>query len=583
MATKADVIAHLEELALLLELDGANVFRIRAYQNAVRTLEGLTEDFATLVESGQLEQVKGIGKGLSQLIQGFFKGEPDPEYDALKGRIPAGLFDILQLPGIGPKKVKAMYVDLGIASLGELEYACHENRLVTMKGFGPKTQTNILKGIEQLKSRQGKFLYPFAREKAEAVLAALRPDPRLMRLELAGSLRRHKEIVKDIDIVGSCHEADREGLMATIAALPMVTEVTGQGLTKTSVRLASGLSLDVRLVSDAEFPHALLHFTGSKEHNTALRGRAKELGLKVNEYGLFQGEDAIFCADEEAIFARLGLAYIPPERRENMGEIEAAASGSPVALVQDKDIQGALHAHTTWSDGADTLEAMVLACQARGYHYLGVSEHSQSAVYAHGLEVERVRAQQLEIAALREKYPDFYLFSGIEVDILPDGSLDYDDELLASFDFVIASVHSRFKMTEEEMTDRLVKAIYHPAVTMLGHLTGRLLLAREGYPVNMARILDACAETGTAIELNAHPSRLDLDWRYCGPARDRGIKIAVNPDAHSVDGLDVMRYGVGIARKGGLTPADVLNTWSGAELAKWLGQPKTARHGNERG
>jgi DNA polymerase (family 10) len=577
MATKADVIAHLEELALLLELDGANVFRIRAYQNAVRTLEGLTEDFATLVEGGQLEQVKGIGKGLSQLIQGFFKGEPDPEYDALKARIPAGLFDILQLPGIGPKKVKAMYEDLGIASLGELEYACHENRLVTMKGFGAKTQTNILKGIEQLKSRQGKFLYPFAREKAEAVLAALRSDPRLIRLELAGSLRRHKEIVKDIDIVGSCAEADCEGLMASIAALPMVTEVIGQGLTKTSVRLASGLSLDVRLVSDAEFPHALLHFTGSKEHNTALRGRAKELGLKINEYGLFQGEEAILCADEEAIFARLGLVYIPPERRENMGEIEAAASGSATVLVQNRDIQGALHAHTTWSDGADTLEAMVRACQARGYHYLGVSEHSQSAVYAHGLEVERVRAQQLEIAALREKYPDFYLFSGIEVDILPDGSLDYDDELLASFDFVIASVHSRFKMSEEEMTARLVKAIHHPAVTMLGHLTGRLLLAREGYPLNMARILDACAETGTAIELNAHPSRLDLDWRYCGPARDRGIKIAVNPDAHSVDGLDVMRYGVGIARKGGLTPADVLNTWSAPELAQWLAQPKTAR------
>jgi DNA polymerase (family 10) len=351
-------------------------------------------------------------------------------------------------------------------------------------------------------------------------------------------------------------------------ALPQLEAIIGQGLTKASIRLTSGLNVDFRLVSEAEYPFLLLHMTGSKEHNTALRARAKDQGLKLNEYGLFRGEESLVCESEAAIFTALGLPWIPPELRENSGEVVADADFSD--LITAQDLKGVFHAHTTWSDGADSLEAMVKACQQRGYSYLGVSEHSQSAVYAHGLEVERVRAQWQEIDALNARLEGFKVFKGIEVDILPDGNLDYPDELLAGFDFVIASVHSRFKMTESEMTERILKAIRHPLVTMIGHLTGRILLAREGYPVNVPAVLEACAQTGTVMELNAHPSRLDLDWRYGALARQLGVQLAISPDAHSCEGLDVVDYGVGVARKGGWTRSAVLNTLSLSEISAWL-------------
>ncbi len=565
---KGQVLERLEEMAVLLELNDANPFKIRAYQNAIRTLETAAQDMAFLLESGELEKLKGIGKGLSQQIRVWAIGDPDPDYETLKAETPPGLLDMLQIPGLGPKKVSAIYAQLGIASLGELEYACHENRLVTMKGFGAKTQANILKGLEFLKTRQGLFLYPFAQEKASVVLNWLKQAPQLKHCALAGSLRRSKEVVKDIDLVGACDESEREAIMAHFLALPQLEAIIGQGLTKASIRLTSGLNVDFRLVSEAEYPFLLLHMTGSKEHNTALRARAKEQGLKLNEYGLFRGEESLACESEAAIFTALGLPWIPPELRENSGEIVAGADFSD--LIQVQDLKGVFHAHTTWSDGADSLEAMVKACQQRGYRYLGISEHSQSAVYAHGLEVERVRAQWQEIDALNARLEGFKVFKGIEVDILPDGSLDYPDELLAGFDFVIASVHSRFKMTESEMTERILKAIHHPLVTMIGHLTGRILLAREGYPVNVPAILEACAQTGTVMELNAHPSRLDLDWRYGALARQLGVQLAISPDAHSCEGLDVVAYGVGVARKGGWTRSAVLNTLSLSEISAWL-------------
>jgi DNA polymerase (family 10) len=565
---KGQVLERLEEMAVLLELNDANPFKIRAYQNAIRTLETAAQDMAFLLESGELEKLKGIGKGLSQQIRVWAIGDPDPDYEILKAETPPGLLDMLQIPGLGPKKVSAIYAQLGIASLGELEYACHENRLVTMKGFGAKTQANILQGLEFLKTRQGLFLFPFAQEKASVVIDWLKQAPQLKHCALAGSLRRAKEVVKDIDLVGACDESEREAIMAHFLALPQLEAIIGQGLTKASIRLTSGLNVDFRLVSEAEYPFLLLHMTGSKEHNTALRARAKDQGLKLNEYGLFRGEESLVCESEAAIFTALGLPWIPPELRENSGEVVADADFSD--LITAQDLKGVFHAHTTWSDGADSLEAMVKACQQRGYSYLGVSEHSQSAVYAHGLEVERVRAQWQEIDALNARLEGFKVFKGIEVDILPDGNLDYPDELLAGFDFVIASVHSRFKMTESEMTERILKAIRHPLVTMIGHLTGRILLAREGYPVNVPAVLEACAQTGTVMELNAHPSRLDLDWRYGALARQLGVQLAISPDAHSCEGLDVVDYGVGVARKGGWTRSAVLNTLSLSEISAWL-------------
>ncbi|MGV3527014.1 MAG: DNA polymerase/3'-5' exonuclease PolX [Candidatus Sericytochromatia bacterium] len=574
---KTHILERLDEMALLLELDGANPFKVRAYTNGVRALESLDSDLASLIESGKLDTVKGIGKGLAAHITTLWRDEADAEYADLRARIPDGLLEMLQISGLGPKKVKAIYDQLGIATLGELEYACQENRLVSMKGFGAKTQDNVLKGLELLKSRQGQFLYPFALAQAERLLAQLRGDTRLAQVALAGSLRRRKEVVKDLDLVASCAPELREAIMADFAAGPEVSEVVGQGLTKSTVRLQSGLSADLRLVSPVEFPHVLLHMTGSKEHNTALRGLAKEQGLKINEYGLFQGEERLDCADEAAIFERLGLPWIAPELRENQGEIDWAQKGQLPALISDGDLKGVFHAHSTWSDGAHTLAEMVKACQARGFEYLGITEHSQSAVYAHGLEIERVQAQWAEIDALNATLDGFQVFKGIEVDILPDGQLDYDDALLEGFDFVIASVHSRFKMEPDEMTARILRAAAHPAVTMLGHLTGRILLAREGYPVDVEAVIDACAANGTLIELNAHPSRLDLDWRYGAYARARGLKTAINPDAHSTEGFDDLRYGVGIARKAGFGPADVLNTLTLSELREWLAERRVRR------
>lgn len=567
---KQTLLQRLEEMAILLELQAANPFKIRAYYNAIRALESTTLDVRQLLESNHLEQIKGIGKGLSQQIKRWLNGETDPEYAQLKAQTPPGLFEMLKIPGLGPKKVRAIYTHLGLTTLGELEYACHENRLITMKGFGAKTQANILKGLELLKSHQGYFLYPFAVEKAQVVMEWLQKESRLTQVAVAGSLRRHKEVVKDIDMVGACVEGDQEAIMRHLVALPQCESVIVQGLTKTTLRLNSGIHLDFRLVNEMEYPHLLLHMTGSQAHNTALRQRAKERGLKMNEYGLFRGEERLHCASEAEIFAHLGLHWIPPECRENTGELEIAQRDNFSDLIQQQDLRGVFHVHTTWSDGIHSLRDMVAACQYRGYEYLGISEHSQSAVYAHGLEPDRVYAQWQEIDQINDSLENFHIFKGIEVDILPDGSLDYDDSLLAGFDFVIASVHSHFKMSEADMTARILKAIYHPQVTMIGHLTGRLLLAREGYPVNIPAILKACAETGTVIELNAHPSRLDLDWRHAALARELGVMLAINPDAHSCDGLDAIAYGVGIARKGGWRKAEVLNTRSLAQMCAWL-------------
>jgi DNA polymerase (family 10) len=566
--TKQEVSEILDEIATLLELKGENPFKSRAYSNASRTIAGLDIDLAEAVRSGALKEVKGIGAALFEKITELVTTGKLAYYEELKASVPDGLLEMLRIPGLGPKRVRVIFDQLGISTLGELEYACNENRLLKLDGFGPKMQEKILQGIRYVRKQKGLFHYSVAAKEAALLFKILKAHKSVKRIAVAGSLRRRKEVVKDIDLLVS---ADRSGpVMEAFTTLPDVEEVIAKGETKSSVRLKSGINADLRVVSDAEFPYALHHFTGSKEHNVAMRGRAQRLGFKMNEYGLFKGGKPIACKDEKEIFAKLGLDFIPPELREDMGEIAAAERKQLPELIEEGDIKGIFHNHTVYSDGNATLKEMVEAARSAGYEYIGISDHSRSAHYANGLEIERVHKQQKEIDALQKNYKDLMIFKGIECDILPDGSLDYPDEVLASFDFVIVSVHSKFNMTEAEMTSRILRAIQNRHVTILGHPTGRLLLTRESYPVDMPKILRAAADHGVVIELNANPLRLDLDWRLGPLAIEKGVKVSINPDAHSVDGIGDVPYGVGIARKAWLTKEAVFNTKSASEMKKVL-------------
>ncbi|ABR49305.1 PHP C-terminal domain protein [Alkaliphilus metalliredigens QYMF] len=557
---KKEIANILEEIGMLLELKGENPFKVRAYYNGARALELLEEDIEELVNSGEIHKVKGIGKALAEKITELVQEGHLAYYEALKDETPEGLFEILKVPGIGPKKVKELYEKRSITTLGELEYACLENRLIDLKGFGEKTQNKILSGIDHIKKHRGQHLVSTALTLGNQLLRELQQHSRMIKVSLAGSIRRRKEIVKDIDIIGCCLEQDREDIMAFFTSLTGVTDVIAQGKTKSSVSLDMGINVDLRVVDESEYASALHHFTGSKDHNTALRHRAKTMGLKVNEYGVFKGEERLPIQDEKALFDVLKLSYIPPELREGMGEIEAAEAGRIPNLVERKEIKGVFHVHSHYSDGVNSIEEIVQAAIKEGFQYIGISDHSQTAFYAKGLKVEQVQKQHQEIEVLREEYPEITILKGIESDILPDGSLDYEDEVLASFDYVIGSVHSQFNMEEEIMTKRIIKAIENKYLRILGHPTGRLLLSRKSYPVNLEKIIEACAVNDVAIEINSNPHRLDLDWRMCRYAKEQGVKLVIEPDAHRTSGIDDVQYGVGIARKGWLEPKDIINT-----------------------
>ena len=560
---KKSVSDALEEAAILMELAGESPFRVRAYENASRIVRAFAGDLASASADGSLRAVKGIGPNiLAHIIELLVPGEA-PFLVELRSRFPAGVLEMLRIPGLGPKKVRTLMQELDITSVGELEYACRENRLVDLPGFGAKTQANILSGIRNLTAYAGRYLADSVRAEAEEIVSALKKVRGALRIDVAGSLRRRKEVVKDMDLVASGAPAP---LMDAVADHSLVDDVTARGDTKLTARLKSGVSMDLRVVSDESFPFTLQHFTGSKEHNIALRARAQSMGFKLNEYGLFKGERNVPCGDEEDIYTNLGLSYISPELREDMGELEAAAKGELPVLVHPRDLQGALHVHTIASDGSDTLEEMVRAARNLGLAYIGIAEHSATARYAHGLTPDRIAQEHDVIDLLNEKGDGFVLLKGIESDILPDGSLDYPDKILASFDFVIGSVHSHFKMEEKQMTDRICRAMANPFLDILGHPTGRLLLTREPYAVDMDQVLESAAENGKAIELNAHPYRLDIDWRLLHQAKKMGIRIAVNPDAHSTSDLGYTFSGLGVARKGWLEKEDVLNCLSAREL-----------------
>ncbi|MBI5528230.1 MAG: DNA polymerase/3'-5' exonuclease PolX, partial [Deltaproteobacteria bacterium] len=479
-------------------------------------------------------------------------------------KIEPGLLEMLRIHGLGPKRIRLIRETLGITTLGELEYACKENRLKLLEGFGEKLQENVLRGIEDLKKYKDRHLWIEASQVAAQVVALLRGMKGVFDPRAAGSLRRCRETVGDIDILAAVEPKDRTRVAAALTGSKLSASVIASGDTKVSFKTPDGPNCDVRMVTLAEYPYALHHLTGSKEHNTAMRGRAQKLGFKMNEYGLFKGERVIPCSSEEEIFAALKLQYIPPELRENTGEIEAAEKDALPTLIEKDDIKGVIHVHTTWSDGRNTLDEMVRAAKDLGFSYLGLTDHSRSAAYAGGLSPEKVREQKKAAREAGDRFGIRVLF-GTESDILADGSLDYDNKTLDLFDFVIGSVHSKFNMERGEMTRRILKAMEDPHLSIVGHLTGRLLLAREPYEVDQEVVLQAAARFGVVMELNANPNRLDLDWRMLREAARLGVLVSINPDAHEIEGLSDTFTGLGIARKGWLAAKDVVNTRSADE------------------
>jgi len=584
---KDQVAEVLQEIGTLLELQGRNPFKTRAYLNAARTIGRLEEPLEAVIAAGRLGALPRIGAALWDRITELAATGRLAYYEELKAAVPAGLRALLEIPGLGPRKIKALRDALGIESVAQLEQACREGRVAGLAGFGAKTQANLLAGIARRQSYASYFRLGPALAAAEPLQAALRAHPDVIRCDTAGSLRRCREVIGDIDLLASSARPAR--VIADFIRQPGVARVLARGETKASVLLESGMQADLRVVRDAEFPAALLYFTGSKEHNVALRQRALERGLRLNEYGLFRSRAEtrdprrrLPCAAEAEIFARLGLRYIPPELREDRGEIPAAEQGPLPRLVEWTDLQGSLHNHSNWSDGQQRLEEIARLGRELGLAYWAVTDHSKSSVQAHGLEARRVRQQMREIAALNEQLAregaDFRLLTGIEVDILKDGALDLPDDLLAELDVVVASAHQSLGQPEAEMTRRLIRAAQNPCVHILGHLTGRLLLEREPSAVDARAVIDACAETGTWIELNAHPQRLDLDWRHWPYAKSRGVKFAINCDAHRAEHAGFLRLGAGIARKGWLTREDVVNTLPLDALRQELGR-KRARAG----
>ncbi|MBV9710046.1 MAG: DNA polymerase/3'-5' exonuclease PolX [Ktedonobacteraceae bacterium] len=574
-------IAHLlEDIATLLTLkEGSSVFEVRAYENAARTISSLDGDIEQLARAGKLKGQPGLGPTMLKRVEEAIETGHIAFYDELRATTPAIKLEMMRIPGVGPKKINVIYDQLHVTSIAELEQACKENRLAHLPGFGKKTQDKILQGIAFLAQHADRFYYPVAEQEARQIQAALSTLPGIVRLQVGGSLRRKRETVKDIDMVVSVADNAgddvRNAIMDFFTKQPSVQAITGKGPTKSSVVLSSGIAMDLRVVSDSQFPYTLHHFTGSREHHIPLRRRALSMNMTINDYGLFKGKDAqgelIPCKDEKDIYAALGLDYIEPELREDMGEIEAAERHTLPELVQESDLRGVLHAHTTWSDGQNTLREMAEACIKRGFSYLGITDHSKVAAYAGGLSEEQLQRQGEEIDRLNEEFADrLHILKGTECDILRDGSLDYSDEVLASLDFVVASIHSNFNLTREEQTKRMLRAIANPNVDIIGHPTGRILLGRAGYDLDMDAVIDAAAEHGVCIEINAHPSRLDLDWRLVRRARDRGIKIPIDPDAHALAGIDDMRYGIAIARKGWLRAIDVLNTMETNQLLEFF-------------
>jgi len=560
-----DVARVLDEIASLLELKGENSFKIRAYENAARAIDGLTEDLGGLVETGTLTGVRGIGDSIAQKITQLWKTGGMPFHEDLLAQVPPGWVEMVRVPGLGAKRVRLLGEKLQITTLAQLKEAAVKGEIRALKGFGEQSERKILEGIALVEKGAGRYRAGEARPIAEELLRKLGAASPIEASEVGGSLRRWLETVKDVDLLVSTRKPEK--VQQAFLALHPAATLTGSGDTKTSVRLPTGLAIDLRLVTPAQFPFALHYFTGNVAHNVRVRSRALERGMSLNEYEL-SGKKHAPIRSEADLFHVLDLEYIEPELREDRGEIEAAETKTLPKLVTRKDMLGILHCHTTYSDGRSTVIQMAEAAVAWGAQYLGISDHSASARYAGGLSEESLRLQWAEIDAWNKKSKTLRILKGAEVDILPDGNLDYPDHVLAKMDFVVASVHTHFTLSEKDMTQRITRALRNKHVSILAHPTGRRLLERSAYAVALEEVVRVAVEEGVILEINAHPHRLDLDWREVIQAKAKGARFAVNPDAHQADAYDDLRYGLGAARKAWLTAEDVVNTLPAERLLK---------------
>ncbi|MCF7801734.1 MAG: DNA polymerase/3'-5' exonuclease PolX [Candidatus Marinimicrobia bacterium] len=558
------LIKTLKEIAALMALAGENQFKVRAFENGARVVESHKAQIESLAKQGRLETLSGIGKGLAEVITELVLTGKSTVHGELRQLIPAGMLDILRLPGMGVKRVQLLATELDITTLGELEYACVENRLANMKGMGQKQQARLLEAIRYRKRFSSHFLLGDALKIADAILYTLRKSDGIQRVELAGSVRRYKEVVRNINFVLTT-TLDPQGLAEILTGLPSIDTIASVSGEVINAITDFGIPVRIRLTDNSHFPAVWLYESNSSNHNEYLKQLAREKGYSWRQTGLHRNGKPGPADSEEAIYQKLGLRFIPPELRE-----EGEPDLFPDSLVNQEMIQGFFHCHTTYSDGVHTLDQMVNAARKAGYQYMGLSDHSQSAYYANGLKTDRLEEQWAQTDALNASLTDFHIFRGIESDILPDGRLDYEDDILAQFDFVIASVHNHMGMDRVKQTARIIKALENPYTTMLGHPTGRLLLSREEYALDMDKVIDAAAANGKIIEINCSPQRLDLDWRWIRLARRRGVMLAINPDAHSMEMIDSIPLGVGIARKGGLAAEHVLNTRSTAEVTAYF-------------
>ncbi len=570
---QAQIADALDETAVLMELNGENPFKSRAFTNAAEIVRTTETEFVAFLRQVELGKIKGIGENLAQAILQLHTTGTFEALSELRSKTPPGLLTILKLPGLGVKKVKLLHSEHGVTTLESVEELCRKGELAKIKGFGGKTQENILKGIVQLRDYSQKSRFPDALQSAMELQATISQAGLAARIELVGSVRRHNEVVGNINFLVST--TNIASFSEQLASSSLIKAISKNDESRLSATLTSGITAELKFINTEELAPALAYFTGNKAHNTNLISRAESLGLKLTPTALSKNGKLIPLASEEELYQHLELAFIPPELREGLGEIEFAAQcfsrGEKLPrLIESGDLKGILHAHSTYSDGKNTLREMAEGARALGYNYLGISDHSQSAFYAGGLKADDILRQHEEIDRLNEELAPFRIFKGIESDILADGSLDYPETTLKLFDFIIASIHAQQKMPEQEMTARLIRAVENPYTTILGHPTARLLLKREPIQVDLEAVIDVAARTGTAIELNANPRRFDLDWRYLKQARDLGIKIPISPDAHTVEGISHVKYGVGIARKGWLVKDDVLNTLTAQQIAEFF-------------
>jgi len=555
------------KMADILEFKNENPFKISAYRRASRVLGDLTQDIQEIAESGELKKVPGIGEGMAQKIEEYLKTGKISKYEEVKKGVPDELIGMMEIPGMGPKTLAMIHKEKGIGNLSQLEKAVEDGSLIGLPGTGEKKAENIRRGIELLKASKGRMNLGVAFPLAKRIVETLREKTRSKKIEWAGSLRRMRENIGDIDILAT--GPNHEKIIHAFTHLPEVKEVLASGETKASVIVEGGVQIDLRVVEEDSYGAALQYFTGSKDHNIHLRGIARAKGIKINEYGVFKGEKKIGGKDEREVYKALAMDWIEPELREDRGEIEAAQKGKLPTLIQEPEIKGDLHVHTKWSDGTSSIEEIAKAAQKRGYQYMAICDHSKSLRIAHGLDETRVLKQIEEIDRINEKLTGFQILKGTEVDILTDGKIDHPDKVLRRLDYVVAAVHSGFKQEKEKMTKRIVRALENPLVHCLAHPTGRLLGVRAPYEVDLDEVMEAAKKFGKVLEINATLERLDLDDVHCKKAKEMGIRMAIGTDSHHPDQLWMISLGVGVARRGWLETPDLLNTLSLKEILKW--------------